>query len=114
MRQNIVIPSSVRKPPETFCCTRDHAKISLGLVVVKRDRKIVQEAEHRPLPSRESIQQITSRALFGFARRSLLGRWGRGIGQIAFGEDFIIATKQACEYQEIQLVLTCRFGSLFD
>ena len=43
----------------------DHAQISLRLVVVKRDRKIVQEAQHGPLPPSESIQQIARRALFG-------------------------------------------------
>src|SRR5260370_41092767 len=38
----------------------DHAQISLRLVVVKRDRKIEQEAQHGPLAPRKSIQQIAS------------------------------------------------------
>src|SRR5690348_9001097 len=49
----------------------DHAQISLRLVVVKWDRKVVQEAQHGPLSLRESIQQITGRILFGSSRRSL-------------------------------------------
>ena len=43
----------------------DHAKIALRLVVVKRDRKIMQEPEHGPLAPREAIQQIARWALFG-------------------------------------------------
>src|SRR5947199_2688351 len=72
----------------------DHPQISLRLVIVKRHSKIVQEPQHGPLPLRESIQQITSRALFGSPSCWLLGRWGRGIGKVAFGEDLIIATKE--------------------
>src|SRR6266581_7071200 len=77
----------------------NHAKISLRLVVVKRDRKIEQEPEHGPLSPRQSIQQIASRALFGSPRYALgmfrlLGCCRRGIGLIAFCEDRVIATKQ--------------------
>src|SRR6266702_5122305 len=43
----------------------DHAQISLRLIVVKRDRKIVEEAQDHPLSSREAIQQLACRALFG-------------------------------------------------
>src|SRR6266478_6607498 len=49
----------------------DHAQIALCLVVVKRDRKIEQEAQHGPLAPREAIQQITRRALFGSPRCAL-------------------------------------------
>src|SRR5919108_3992502 len=77
----------------------DHAQIALRLVIVKRHGKIVQEAQHGPLPSREAIQQIARRALFGSPACALglvrLARcaW-RGIGQVAFNEDGVIATKQ--------------------
>ncbi len=54
----------------------DHPKISLRLVIVKWDRKIVQEPEHGPLAPREAIQQITSRALFG-SPWCALGTWPR-------------------------------------
>jgi hypothetical protein len=37
----------------------------------KRHRKIIQEAKHLPLPLREAIQQIASRALFGSSGLSL-------------------------------------------
>src|SRR5258707_7649803 len=43
----------------------DHPKISLRLVIVKWDRKIVQEPDHGPLAPREAIQQTTSPALLG-------------------------------------------------
>src|SRR5947199_7802890 len=80
----------------------DHAQIALGLVVIKRDGKIEQEPEDHPLPPRESIQQIACRALLGSPWFSLplfrlLRRWGRGVALVAFGEEFIIATKEACE-----------------
>src|SRR5260221_4396051 len=88
----------------------DHPKISLCLVIVKRNRKIVQELEHSPLPLRESIQQIPSRALFGSPWGSLLGRRGGGISVVAFGEDLIIATKQACQHQHLQFVLATAFA----
>src|SRR5437667_11685811 len=84
----------------------DHAQISLGLVVVKRHSKIVQEPEHSPLSLGESIQQITSRALFGSSRCSLrMFRFarcrGRRVGEVTLCEDLIIATKQACEHQNV-------------
>src|SRR5258708_37125304 len=70
----------------------DHPKISLRLVIVKWDRKIVQEPEHGPLAPRESIQQIASRTLFG-SPRCALGRFrlarcswrGIGLGGISPG-----------------------------
>src|SRR5260370_7073128 len=52
----------------------DHAQISLRLIVVKRDRKIEQEAQHGPLAPRKSIQQIASRTLFR-SPRCALGRF---------------------------------------
>src|SRR5260221_12978805 len=88
----------------------DHPKISLRLVVVKRNRKIVQELEHSPLPLRESIQQIPSRALFGSPWGSLLGSRGGGISAVAFGEDLIIATKQPCHPHDRQSSLAYGFG----
>ena len=95
----------------------DHAQISLGLVVIKGDRKIVQEAQHGPLALAESIQQIASRALFGspWGSLGLVGLAGcsrRGIGLIALDEELIIATKQACQQQQIQLVLAQGFSPL--
>ena len=95
----------------------DHAQISLGLVVVKGHRKIVQEPQHGPLALREAIQQIASRALFGSPRFSLplfrlLWCCGRGIGEVAFGEEFLIATKQRRQHCSFQLMLASRFGSL--
>src|SRR5258708_27502788 len=77
----------------------DHAQISLRLVVVKRDRKIEQEAQHGPLAPRKSIQQIASRTLFG-SPRCALGRFRlarcswRGIGLVAFSHEGFIATNQ--------------------
>src|SRR6266566_9819062 len=52
----------------------DHAQIALREVVVKRDSKIEQEPQHRPLALAESIQQIARRALFGSPSCALLGR----------------------------------------
>src|SRR5437867_9717631 len=90
----------------------DHAQIALGEVVIERHGKIVQEAEYGPFALRESIQQVACRALFGSASCSLLGWWRGGISGIAFGEDLVIATQQACQHQHIQFVLTQSFGSL--
>jgi hypothetical protein len=89
-----------------------HPKISLRQIIIKRNSKIVQEPQYGPLLLGESIKQITSRALFGSPWCSLLGRWGRGIGLVAFSQDLIIATKEVCEHQQIQFVLAQRFGSL--
>src|SRR5205807_7957530 len=36
----------------------------------------------------------------------------RGVGLVPFYEEGVITTKQACEYQHIQFVLTQRFGLL--
>jgi hypothetical protein len=41
------------------------AKIALGLVVVKRHGKIMEEPKRDPLSSRESVEQIARRILFG-------------------------------------------------
>src|SRR2546425_3615309 len=95
----------------------DHPQISLRLVIVKWHSKIEQEAQHGPLPLRESIQQIASRALFGPPWSSLrlfrlLRGWRRGVGLVAFCEKLIIATQQAREQQDIQFMLTQRFGLL--
>src|SRR5712691_91669 len=95
----------------------DHAQISLRLVVVKRHREIEQEAQHGPLAPRESIQQIASRALFGSPRCSLrlfrLPRCRRrGIGLVPFCEDLVIATKEACQHEDIQFMLAQHFGLL--
>lgn len=89
----------------------DHAQIALGLVVVKRHGKIVQKPQYPPLSVREAIQQIAGWALFGSPCGGLClgGRrrcWWRRIGLIPFGQDFLIAVKQACQDQDIQFVLT--------
>ncbi len=111
MRQNIAIPSSVRKPAGDLLLHFDHAQIALGLVVVEGNRKIVQEPQHDPLSLREAIQQIAGRALFDVARllrfvcsdvRTVL--W-RGIGTVAFCENGLVPTKEACQYQGIEFVL---------
>src|SRR5260221_10269491 len=65
----------------------NHPQIALRLVVVKWDRKIVQEPEHGPLAPREAIHQIARRALFGspwcaLGRFRLLGSCRRGIGLV--------------------------------
>src|SRR6266567_8983356 len=61
-------------------------------------------------PEDESIQQIASRALLGSPWFSLPlfrlpRRWRRGVGLVAFGEERVIATKEACKHQEIQFAL---------
>ena len=106
---------NTRRP---FAARMTHAQISLRLVVVKRNRKIEQEAQHGPLAPRESIQQIPSRTLFGSPRCSLrlfrlAGCWRRGIGLVAFGQEGVIATKEVCQQRSIQFVLAQRFGSLY-
>ena len=72
----------------------DHAQIALGLVVVKRDRKIVQEPQHSLLLLREAIQQIARRTLFGLTWSWLLRGWSKGIGLVAFREQLLIAPQQ--------------------
>ena len=94
---------SNRRP---FAGRMTHPKISLRLVVVKGNSKIVEEPERSPLAPRESIQQIASWALFGSLWCSLgmfrlLWWWGRRIGLVSLCEDFIIAQKQACQYQSL-------------
>ncbi|GHO71222.1 hypothetical protein KSC_101140 [Ktedonobacter sp. SOSP1-52] len=42
-----------------------HPEITLGLVVAKRQGKIMEESEHFPLPLRETVQQIACWALSG-------------------------------------------------
>ena len=82
----------------------DHAQIALGLLVVKGDGKIEQEAQHRPFALGEAIQQIACRTLFGspwgaLGLCRLAGGRRRGIGLVAFGQDGVIATKQVCQQQ---------------
>jgi hypothetical protein len=47
-----------RKQPETFCCTFPHAQIPLGLVVVKRNREIVQERQHLIVSEPQPLKQV--------------------------------------------------------
>jgi hypothetical protein len=105
------------KTPGDLLLHFNHTQIALGLVVIKGHRKIEQEAQHRPLASREAIQQIARWALFGSPRCPLpvfrLPRCrGRRVGLVAFGEERIIATQETCQHQGIQCVLSQCFGSL--
>src|SRR6266852_9815840 len=100
---------SSQKP---FAGRMTHAKIALRESIIERHGKIVQEPQHSPFALRESIQQVACRALFGPASCSLLGRWRSGIGGVAFCEELVIATKEACQHQHIQFVLACSFGLL--
>jgi len=73
-----------------------HAQIPLSLIVVKWDRKIVQESQHRSLLRREAIKQIASRTLLGSSWHSLtlfrLPWWtGSRIGKVALREDLVVA-----------------------
>src|SRR5258708_8882999 len=64
----------------------DHPNIAFGQAVVKRDRKIVQEGEHRLRMLGEAIQQIARRRLFASTFLAALCWWiGRRVGQIALG-----------------------------
>lgn len=97
--------------PRDFLLDFDHAQIALGLIVVKGDRKIEEKPQYSPLAHREAIQQITRWVLFGSPWFSLplfrfLRWWGRGISQIAFSQECIIATKEARKQQGIQFVQT--------
>src|SRR6266568_3513176 len=117
MRQNMVTPCSVRKQPETFCCTLIMRRSRSAWLLSNGTAKSCRKRRTIHFPEDESIQQIARRALLGspwfsLALFRLLRRWGRGVGLVAFGEELIIATKEACEQQEIQFVLVQCFGSL--
>src|SRR5258708_6070787 len=117
MRQNMATPSSVRKQPETFCCTLIIRRSLSAWLLSKGKAKSWRNRSTAHFPEDESIQQIASRALFGSPWFSLplfrLPRCrGRGVGLVPFCQDLIIAMKQACERQDIQFVLAQRFGSL--
>jgi len=105
------------KAARDFLLDLDHPQVTLGLVVIKGTRKIVQEAQHRLLLLREAVQQIASRILFGspwFALvvLGLLGSWRRGIGLTAIEKELIVAMQQPGQRPQIQGVLAQRFGLL--
>src|SRR5258707_15219079 len=110
MRQNMATPCSVRKQPEIFCCTLIMRRSLSAWLLSKGTAKSCRNRSTAHFPEDESIQQIASRALFGSPWGSLLGRRGGGISVVAFGEDLIIATKQACQHQHLQFVLAYGFG----
>jgi hypothetical protein len=57
-------PAPLRKHPETFCCTRDHAQIALRQIVFKIHAVDCQEEQNRPLVFAQPIQQIAGGTLF--------------------------------------------------
>ena len=63
----------------------DHAKISLGEVVVKRHTQVLQEEQEGVLMFAQPVQQIPGGMLFAFAAFAF---WGRGAWMrlIPFGE----------------------------
>src|SRR6266702_6159426 len=110
MRQNMAMPCSVRKQPETFCCTlimrrsRSAWLLSNGTAKSCRNRRTIH------FPEDESFQQIARRVLLGSPWFSLalfrLLRWrGRRIGPVAFCKELLIATQQACQQQQVQFML---------
>ncbi|EFH83052.1 hypothetical protein Krac_3965 [Ktedonobacter racemifer DSM 44963] len=50
----------------------DHAQVPFGLIVIKGHAEIQQEAQHASLAGRETVQQVTCRALFGPVRKALV------------------------------------------
>src|SRR5579875_3540101 len=62
----------------------DHAQVALGLIVVKIDTQIFQEAEDGFLMFAQAVQQVAGRTLFDAPFRSRRGRrsWGELIGCI--------------------------------
>jgi hypothetical protein len=82
MRQNIATPTSVRKQPETFCWTLIIRRSLSAWLLSKGTAKSCRNRSTVHFPEDESIQQITSRALFGSPWCSLLGRRGGGIGLV--------------------------------
>src|SRR5258708_29438621 len=117
MRQNMATPSSVRKQPETFCFTLISRRSLSAWLLSKGTAKSCRNRSTAHFSEDESIQQIASRALFGSPWFSLplfrLPRCrGRGVGLVPFCQDLIIAMKQPCERQDIQVVLAHLFSSL--
>src|SRR5947209_13128235 len=110
MRQNMATPSSVRKQPETFCCTLIMRRSLSAWLLSKGTAKSSRKRSTAHLPEDEAIQEIAGRALLGSPWSSLrlwrLARcaW-RGIGKVSFCHDLVISTKQACQHQGIQFVL---------
>src|SRR5207302_3457223 len=104
MRQNMATPSSVRKQPETFCCTLIMRRSLSAWLLSNGTAKSCRKRSTAHFPEDESIQQIASRALLGSPWFSLPlfrlpRRWRRGVGLVALGEERVIATKEACKHQ---------------
>ena len=86
----------------------DHADISLRLIVVKGDREVGEEGQHRLLADLKPIQQIDS----GMASDSALAfgssTGGRSMGLPAVLEHAIIVAAQRQPQKRIKLALSAR------
>ena len=72
MRTKACDPAPLRKHPETFCRTRDHAQIALRQIVIKIHAEDFQEEQNRLLVFAQPLQQIAGGTLFAapaYARR---------------------------------------------
>ena len=92
----------------------DHAKISLGKIVVKIHAQIFQEAEESMLVFAQAIQQIASGTLFA-SPSCTRRRQGMGIKPISFIEQFEEAGLPIDDFQRVQpglSLLPCLVGGL--
>src|SRR5260221_5049245 len=92
----------------------DHAKISLGKIVVKIHAKIFQEAEESMLVFAQPIKQIASGTLFA-APSSTRRRQGMRMKAISFLEQFEEVGLPIDDFQRVQPALSllpCLLGGL--
>jgi len=69
----------------------DHPKVTLGLIVIKRHPKVLQESQHCLLMLAQSIEQVACSALFRTAPVTRLGL-GHRMGSLTFAEPTGCAT----------------------
>jgi hypothetical protein len=94
MRLKAVPPRAERKQPEIFLLDLEHAQVALGLVVVERDRQVVEEGEYCILVEPEPFEQIARRGLLDPA--ALVGTTGRQwIGRQADREEVLVTGHEA-------------------